>query len=105
MDKETNCCKGKLANEGGITHRLSLPPLSLSLPPPLSLSFSLPPSPSLFLSLSLPLSLSGSGYGFVDFENPADALRAVQSLQNAGVMAQFAKVPQVPSHTHQITRL
>jgi hypothetical protein len=34
------------------------------------------------------------GYGFVDFENPADAMRAVHSLTAAGVMAQFAKVPQ-----------
>ncbi|CAI8017248.1 Protein alan shepard [Geodia barretti] len=34
------------------------------------------------------------GYGFVDFENPADAMRAVHSLMAAGVMAQFAKVPQ-----------
>jgi hypothetical protein len=31
------------------------------------------------------------GYGFVDFENPADAMRAVHSLTAAGVMAQFAK--------------
>ncbi len=31
----------------------------------------------------------------MDFENPADALRAVQGLQVGGVLAQFAKVPQV----------
>ena len=52
-----------------------------------------------------PLSMSGvavsthfllpSGYGFVDFESPNDALRAVQALQANGVLAQFAKVPQV----------
>ena len=44
-----------------------------------------------------------AGYGFVDFENPADAMRAVHSLTAAGVMAQFAKVPQVyilVTHTH-----
>lgn len=35
------------------------------------------------------------GYGFVDFESPADALKAVQALQASGVLAQFAKVPQV----------
>lgn len=34
------------------------------------------------------------GYGFVDFENPADAQRAVMSLQSSGVLVQFAKVPQ-----------
>ena len=39
-----------------------------------------------------------SGYGFVDFESSADAMKAVQSLQAAGVMAQFAKVPQVLLH-------
>jgi hypothetical protein len=46
------------------------------------------------------------GYGFVDFENPADAMRAVHSLTAAGVMAQFAKVPQVyilVTHTHTHT--
>ena len=42
-------------------------------------------------SLSLSLLLL-SGYGFVDFESPTDAMRAVQCLQTAGVMAQFAKV-------------
>lgn len=31
------------------------------------------------------------GYGFVDFESPADALKAVQALQASGVLAQFAK--------------
>ena len=40
------------------------------------------------------------GYGFVDFENPGDALKAVQGLQSAGVMAQFAKVPQVLFDSH-----
>lgn len=32
------------------------------------------------------------GYGFVDFQNPADAQKAVQALTTNGVMAQFAKV-------------
>ena len=36
-----------------------------------------------------------AGYGFVDFESPMDATKAVQSLQSIGVLAQFAKVPQV----------
>ncbi len=36
-----------------------------------------------------------SGYGFVDFEAPADALRACQALQAQGIIVQFAKVPQV----------
>ena len=40
------------------------------------------------------------GYGFVDFESPLDAMKAVQSLQSSGVMAQFAKVPQVLPHTY-----
>ena len=35
------------------------------------------------------------GYGFVDFENPADAQNAVASLQAEGILAQFAKLPQV----------
>ena len=41
------------------------------------------------------------GYGFVDFENPADAQRAVMSLQSSGVLVQFAKVPQVSETERQ----
>lgn len=36
-----------------------------------------------------------AGYGFVDFESPLDAMKAVHGLQAAGILAQFAKVPQV----------
>ena len=32
------------------------------------------------------------GYGFVDFQDSADALKAVQILQSSGILAQFAKV-------------
>lgn len=39
--------------------------------------------------------LSPTGYGFVDFENPNDAQNAVAALQAEGVLAQFAKLPQV----------
>lgn len=35
------------------------------------------------------------GYGFVDFENPADAQKAVIALQSVRIQAQFAKLPQV----------
>ena len=45
---------------------------------------------SMYISLS-----SLPGYGFVDFENPGDAQAAVTALQAEGVLAQFAKLPQV----------
>lgn len=46
----------------------------------------------------LPHNNSPPGYGFVDFENPTDAQNAVAALQAEGVLAQFAKLPQVPNY-------
>ena len=36
-----------------------------------------------------------SGYGFVDFENGADAQKAMDALQSTGIQAQMAKVSKV----------
>lgn len=36
----------------------------------------------------------------MDFESPVDALKAVHGLQTAGILAQFAKVPQVYYYCH-----
>lgn len=35
------------------------------------------------------------GYGFVDFQNPQDAQKALDTLQSQGVMVQFARVSQL----------
>ena len=40
----------------------------------------------------------------MDFENPADAQRAVMSLQSSGVLVQFAKVPQVSERDRERVR-
>ena len=67
--------------------------------PTASLLHPLSSSSSPSSSPSPPCLCSPKGYGFVDFENPTDAFKAVQALQAGGVLAQFAKVPQVlPPH-------
>jgi len=49
----------------------------------------------LFTSSNCPFNVSG--YGFVDFEHAADADKASQALQTAGIQAQMAKVSKVRS--------
>ena len=79
LDKQSNLCKGKASLfTGKFTHTHSANSLSIT---------------SLCVCV-----FWYSGYGFVDFESPVDALKAVQSLQATGVLAQFAKVPQVLLH-------
>lgn len=47
------------------------------------------------MELSLNFIILLTGYGFVDFEHQADAEKATQALQTAGIQAQMAKVSKV----------